>query len=149
MQTSTFPECLKIARVYAKHKSGSKSDIKNYRPVFNLFKIILSNNVYSHIMPAISNSQDSFMKGRCTCTNLAEFTQLVSNILNLKEQVDVIRTYLSKTFDTVYHKILLDKLRLFDMCDLFNLPEFSATSSEERKNDDFFKMLKYPSSRHQ
>ena len=123
MQTSTFPECLKIARVCAIHKSGSKSDIKNYRPVAiipnfaKLFQIILSNNVYSHIMPVISNSQHGFMKGRSTCTNLAEFTQLVSNALNLKKQIDVIYTDLSKAFDTVNHKLMLEKLRLVGMCD--------------------------------
>ena len=31
-----FPSCLKNARVVPIHKSGSKSDVKNYRPISTL-----------------------------------------------------------------------------------------------------------------
>ena len=36
VHNGSFPSCLKLARVIPIHKSGSKTDVKNFRPISTL-----------------------------------------------------------------------------------------------------------------
>ena len=122
IKTSVYPSSWLISRVCPVFKNGDKFDINNYRPIAilsnfaKLFESILSNVIYAHVVNLISNDQHGFIKGKSTSTNLFEFTQLVSQALDNRLQVDVIYTDLTKAFDKVHHCILLKKLQRFGFC---------------------------------
>jgi hypothetical protein len=73
--------------------------------------------LYSHVAKFIPAHQHGFVKGRSTVTNLAVFTQRISDALEAKSQVDVVFTDFSKAFDQVQHRIVLDKLKNVGVCD--------------------------------
>jgi hypothetical protein len=122
LRSSSFPACWKIAKVCPVFKSGSKTDVSNYRPIAlicnfaKIFERLLAKILCHHIAPYIVNEQHGFVKGKSTCTNLLEFTQYISNGLDNGEQIDVIYTDLSKAFDVVNHGLLLQKLSRFGLC---------------------------------
>jgi hypothetical protein len=81
--------------------------------------------VYDKIYPLICDKlcihQHGFLKGKSTCTQLVDFTNALSSVLDKGGQTDVIYTDFSKAFDTVSHNMLLTKLKKFGFCgNLFN-----------------------------
>ncbi|CAH0404935.1 unnamed protein product [Chilo suppressalis] len=83
LRDCTFPSIWKKAYIIPIHKKGSKSDIKNYRPISILCTIskLLEKVVLKHLYPVISegisHAQHGFMKKRSTTTNLACFSNFV------------------------------------------------------------------------
>ena len=66
--------------------------------------------IFYNVRPYISEFQHGFLPGRSTVSNLACFSQFVSETLDKQGQVDVIYTDFSKAFDVLDHNILLMKL---------------------------------------
>ncbi|PKU46005.1 rna-directed dna polymerase from mobile element jockey- hypothetical protein [Limosa lapponica baueri] len=58
----------------------------------------------------IRSSQLVFTKGKSCLTNLINFYEYVTGLVDDRRAVDVVYLDLSKTFYTVSHKMLLDKL---------------------------------------
>lgn len=58
----------------------------------------------------ISSSQHGFMKCRSTVTNLTEFTNFTSNVIEMGSWLEVVYTDFSKAFDKISHKLLIAKL---------------------------------------
>ena len=116
LRTATFPKLWKISKITPIWKSGSKSDIKNYRPVAllsnfsKIFEVIIHKRLNSMISSSISEHQHGFRSGRSTTTNLVQICQYISNALDLRQQVDVIYTDLSRAFDSINHVQLISKL---------------------------------------
>lgn len=114
----SFPDIWKEALIVPIHKSGSKTQIENYRPIsiLNVMSKLFESVIYSYISPIISRSipyeQHGFMKNRSTVTNLAVFTDYVLRSMDERHQVDVIYTDFEKAFDRVDHVILLHKLSI-------------------------------------
>lgn len=115
---SSYPGCLKIARITPVHKGGKRSCFSNYRPISilsnlnKIFEKILCKRINSFIgaFNVLSSRQFGFRKGLGT---EAATLQLISHILPAFEnQMFSICLYLdfSKAFDTVDHKLLIKKL---------------------------------------
>ena len=111
-----FPSAWKSSIVSPIHKSGARSDIKNYRPISmlnimgKLFEAIVAKKISTLTNSTLSLEQHGFMSGRSTATNLAVFCNFVSRVLDDWRQVDVIYTDFTKAFDRVDHFLLIDKL---------------------------------------
>lgn len=116
LKASVFPEVWKIAKVCPIHKGQDRNSVSNYRPISilnNFAKIletILYNRIYVSTKHIISVRQHGFMNSKSTITNLATFSQYLCETLDRRGQVDAVYTDLSKAFDKVSHKILLQKL---------------------------------------
>ena len=117
-KTGIFPEIWKIAKVTSIFKSGSKSDMSNYRPisVLSVFARLLEKighdqiSNYLKMHKRFSSCQHAFLKMHSTLTSLLNVTDLwFSNIDKRKINISVFLD-LKKAFDTVDHRILISKL---------------------------------------
>ena len=113
-----FPSCLKIASIKPLHKKNSKLEVGNYRPISllsnvgKLFEKILHKRLISFFDEnnTIFRNQFGFRKGHNTTHAIIALTELVRESLDNNEFAAGVFIDLQKAFDTVDHKILLEKL---------------------------------------
>ncbi len=111
-----FPEAWKISDVVPIHKSGSKSQVNNYRGISilpalsKLFDSIVTDRLYSCIKGTIIKEQHGFMAGKSTKTNLTIFTDYLFKNVENGYAVDCIYTDIKKAFDRVNIQLLVNKL---------------------------------------
>ena len=108
------PEDWKMANVTPIFKKGSKFKPENYRPVSltsiacKVMESILKDQIVKHlnINDLIKPTQHGFMKKRSCLTNLLEYLEIITRIIDEGENADVIYLDFSKAFDKVSHSRL-------------------------------------------
>lgn len=119
LSSGTFPDVWKVSKIHPIYKKGDKSCVSNYRPVSILsalpkfFEKYVANNLSVIYRNMISPEQHGFISYRSTITNLLEIENKLMRSLDNGLQTDVIYTDLTKAFDRVPHKLLLDKLEAY------------------------------------
>ena len=116
--TGEVPLDWRVANVTPIYKRGRKEDPENYRPVSltsvpgKVMEQVISSAIESHIMDnqGIRSSQHGFMKGRSCLTDLISFYDKMTQLLDEGEAVDIVYLDFQKAFDTVLHRILIEKL---------------------------------------
>ena len=117
--TGEYPNALKIAKVLPIYKKGEHTDMNNYRPISILTQI---NKIFEQLlcnqMKAFFNNHDIFYKyqygfreNHSTEQALIELTDRIKLSIDNKELACGIFIDLRKAFDTVNHKILIEKLK--------------------------------------
>lgn len=112
--TGKFPERLKKAHIKPLHKSDSRMDVHNYRPIALLpvlskifekfYSIRLSNFLFKFNI--VSKSQFGFQPGKCTVDAVFDMMDFVADSLNSKSNVVTVLLDMSKAFDYVDHQVL-------------------------------------------
>jgi len=124
LQSSLVHESWRCANVTLIHKSRSKSQVSNYRPVSltsvvcKVLESIIKDKIeeYLYKFDLIVGSQHGFVKSKSCLTNLLEFLEYCSCNLDQGRAVDVIYLDFQKAFDKVPHKRLLLKLDAIGIC---------------------------------
>jgi hypothetical protein len=129
LESGIFPKQLKIAKVIPVHKKGNKRDINNYRPIVSLsvFSKVLEKLVYNRIIVfiesngIITDTQHGFIVKRSTETALQDFVNNVQTAVDNKMNPVGLFLDLSKAYDVLEHKLLLDKLNVYSIRGIANL----------------------------
>ena len=117
-QGSFDPEIFKISKVTPIFKSGSLSELGNYRPiaVISPFSKVLERLVYDQLVSYLEkecllfNFQFGFRKGYSTEYAILETVEKLKSAVDDQKITCGIFLDFSKAFDTINHHILLEKL---------------------------------------
>ena len=118
LSTGVVPDIFKLAKVIPIFKTGDKCNPNNYRPISLLpaFSKILEKIVHKRLLKFLCKhniiypQQYGFLKGRSTEQAMADIILMISNAIDNKSLSLGIFLDLSKAFDSISHKILLQKL---------------------------------------
>ena len=119
LSTGYFPDKWKTSFVTPIFKSGSRSDVENYRSISKLsaipklFELIVTKRLKPFLEGVLQPQQHGFIKGRSTVTNLACLSNYIHAAFRSNSQVDMIYTNFSKAFDKVDHTRLILKLNFY------------------------------------
>ena len=117
--SGVYPNKLKIAEIIPVHKSGSKLEVNNYRPISllsninKIFEKLIYERVYSFLTEQNSfyELQFGFRNKHSTAHALFSLTEQIRKALDNNSFACGIFIDLKKAFDTVDHTILLSKLK--------------------------------------
>lgn len=110
------PDDWKLANVVPVFKKGEKDHMENYRPIslLSLVSKVMERCVFTTIKDQttslISTVQHGFVPGRSCTTQLIEVLDHIGSLLDRGNQIDVIYLDMSKAFDKVSHRQLINKL---------------------------------------
>ena len=118
VNTGKFPEKWKIATIVPIFKGGNKEEVSNYRPVSllpvtgKIFEKILHYQIVNFLddNKFLSDKQNGFRKEKSTLGSIVSFTSDIFETINDRKFTLATFIDLKKAFDTVNHKILLEKL---------------------------------------
>jgi len=121
LSTGIFPDNMKTAKVVPIFKCDNKRLVNNYRPisVLPVFSKILEKIMYNRLISFmeknkyLTDNQYGFRANYSTSMALIELIDRITEEMDDKKFSLGIFIDLSKAFDTVNHKILLEKLHLY------------------------------------
>ncbi len=116
--SGTHPSLLKFAKVIPIFKAKSRLEVSNYRPIslLPIFNKIFEKLMHKRLTTFLDKHdvlfahQFGFQKSKSTTQAILDLCNQLTNALNKKEISCCIFLDFAKAFDTVDHKILLDKL---------------------------------------
>ena len=120
---NTFPEALKKAVVTPIHKAGNAQDVNNFRPISILpaFSKVIEKTVAKQLTNYLETNQllhpmqFGFRPKYSTETACCHLIEHIKKHLDNGFKVGAIFLDLRKAFDTVNHKTLIEKLKLFNL----------------------------------
>ena len=113
------PDDWKSANISPIFKKGSKASAGNYRPVSltsivcKLMESILKDAIVDHLQRncILNRSQHGFLPGKSCLTNLLEYIDTLTRIVDSGKVADILYLDFAKAFDKVPHARLVAKLR--------------------------------------
>ena len=117
-----FPSKWKEARVLPIHRSVDQENVDNYRPVSvlnclsKISERLVFNTIYAFLVKEnlLYKLQSGFRHHHSTATALIQFIDTIYNDFDNHDITGALSLDLRKAFDTVHHKILLDKFKWFN-----------------------------------
>ena len=116
-----FPQLFKLAKVIPLFKANSPLTVSNYRPIslLPIFSKIFERLMYNRLISFINKyqiltpNQYGFQKNKSTELAVNEICSHIKNTFENKESAFCIFLDFAKAFDTVNHKILIEKLNYY------------------------------------
>ena len=136
--SGSIPDEWKAALVVPVHKKGSKSDVKNYRPIsltciiMKIMERIIRDELMARCGHMIDSRQHGFLENKSCTTQLVDFCDSLALSLNNNIRSDVIYFDFAKAFDSVNHDLILTKLKTYFAIDSLLL-QFMKNYLKERK----------------
>ena len=115
--TGVIPKEWKDACVVPVHKKGSKSDVKNYRPIsltcliMKIYEKVVRDHIMEKCQRLILPNQHGFLPAKSCTTQMLDFNESLSFSIHNNFQTDIIYFDFAKAFDSVHHDTLLSKLK--------------------------------------
>ena len=117
LSEGTVPPEWKRANITPIFKKGSKGSPGNYRPVSltcvlcKVMESLLRDSIVSHLAKhsLIHNTQHGFMSGRSCLTNLLEYLEELTKLMDTGKAVDIVYLDFAKAFNKVPIRRLLSK----------------------------------------
>lgn len=118
-ETGEVPQQWKQAHVTPIYKKGVKNDVSNYRPVSltsvpcRVAESIIKDEIVNHLAlnKLIRESQHGFRTNRSCLSNLLEYLNILTKLLDDGKSIDMIYLDFAKAFDKVPARRLLKKIR--------------------------------------
>lgn len=119
LRERVVPRDWRTANVVSIFKKGDRTSASNYRPisltsvVCKMLESILKDAIMEHLLEneLLRSSQHGFMPLRSCLTNLLEFLEEVTKLVDAGHQVDLMYLDFSRAFDKVPHRRLLMKVQ--------------------------------------
>lgn len=118
-EQGTFPDTLKKALIRPIFKKGDRQSVCNYRPITilssfsKIFELTMCNRIinFATKYDILNDAQHGFRKGRSTTSAVGSFISKTIRALEDKQAAIGVFYDFSKAFDTINHKLLLEKLK--------------------------------------
>ena len=119
MAEGIVPEDWRIANVTPIFKKGQKASTGNYRPVSltsvpgKIMEHVIKESLQSHLTrnSLIRKTQHGFMQNKSCTTNLLEFLETATKLVDEGKSLDIIYLDFAKAFDLVPRLRLIEKLK--------------------------------------
>ena len=121
LESSGFPDCLKMADIVPVHKKNSKHEKDNYRPVSllpcssKIFERVIANQLNLFLESIFSKSLCGFRKQHSTQSALLNMLHRWQTALSSSGKIGAILMDLSKAFDCLPHDLFIAKLHAYGM----------------------------------
>ena len=123
LNSGVFPDVWKTAKVKPVYKKGDKYDMRNYRPIsiIPVFAKLLERLMYNRIISFLydnkifSEAQNGFRKGKSIDTAVQSFIERIPEALDERVHTTGIFLDLTKAYDVLNHKLLLEKLSYYSI----------------------------------
>lgn len=120
-EQETFPQELKVAVITPIPKGGPTEELSNYRPISvlpafsRLFELLLKERLVCFLESnnLVHESQHGFRRGKSTVSAMLDVIDTIIEAYNNSEEVELASIDLSKAFDSVCHRSLLNKLEFY------------------------------------
>ncbi|MDR2880067.1 MAG: reverse transcriptase family protein, partial [Fusobacteriales bacterium] len=128
LSLGVFPDDWKTAKVIPIYKKGDRKDMKNYRPIsiISVFAKLLERLLCKRLMSffqeygVLTESQYGFRKGKCIEIAVQSFIEKIQEALDKGVYSVGIFIDLTKAYDTLNHKVLLEKLSSYGIRGITN-----------------------------
>ena len=119
LEEGIVPDDWRCANITPVFKKGSKSSAGNYRPVSltcvicKIMESIIRDAIVKHLADnkLVLPSQHGFMQSKSCLTNLLEYLEVLTKLVDEGHSVDVVYLDFAKAFDKVPHRRLLQKMK--------------------------------------
>ena len=140
IRDSVVPAQWKVARVSQPYKADDRLQTENYRPisVLPVFSKVIERVVHTQLSTHLDNinylysHQYEFRRGRSTTQAIAQLNNWVLESMDEGKVTGLLFVDISKAFDSINHKVLLDKLKHMGMSER-SLQWFKSYLAERRQ----------------
>ena len=121
METGSFPDECKIAKILPIFKKGEANEFSNYKPVSvlpevsEIFERLMHNRLIKFIdqLNIINSNQFGFRKNHSTSLAINTFVNKFHETIENDQLTISLFIYLSRAFDTISHEIMSNQLYVY------------------------------------